>query len=143
MGWRSRLLWVALATLTLAVAVFALVPQFYHDWWWWDVLTHAVVSGVLAAWWHALDPRSRLGWPVFVVAMLAWEWLEMTTPILLSPGQVDLLSDLSVNVVAFWTIRSVLRRVAPSETPTPTTDPLSDARETPRGRGSTDGIRYE
>ena len=90
-----------LGVVTVVLAAVALVPRPYHRWWWWDVLMHALVAGLLAAWADAFDVPSRWAWPAFVAAMLAWEWVELSTRYLFSPTRQDLLADLTVNVVVF------------------------------------------
>lgn len=108
--WRRLL---ALALVTTVVAGVALVPDFYHRWWWWDVLMHSAVAGLLGVWRHALDVPARVAWPALVVGMLAWEWLELSTPLLFSPTRADVLKDLTVNVVAFGTVSALLATRVP------------------------------
>lgn len=109
---RWRLL--GLAALTTAAAAVALVPEFYHRWWWWDVFTHATIAGLLAVWRHELEVPPRWAWPALLAGMLAWEWLEITTPLLFSPSRADVLKDLTVNLVAYWSVGVVLARDLPA-----------------------------
>lgn len=99
---------VSLVVVTVAVTAVSLVPPLYHRWWWWDVVTHSMVSGVLAAWGRTFDLPFRWAWPLFVAAMLAWEWLELWSPLLYQPNKLDVLKDLTVNVVAFGTVWTLL-----------------------------------
>lgn len=99
---------LALGLVTTVVAGVALVPEFYHRWWWWDVLMHSTIAGLLGVWRHTLDVPPRVAWPALVVGMLAWEWLELSTPLLFSPTRADVLKDLTVNVVAFGTVSTLL-----------------------------------
>lgn len=103
MGTPDRGTLLALGVVTAVASGAALVPAFYHRWWWWDVLMHALVAGLLAVWRHVLEVPPRWAWPAFLAGMLAWEWLELSTPLLFSPTRADVLKDLTVNVVAFGT----------------------------------------
>lgn len=101
-------LYVSLVPVTVGLAGLALVPSFYHRWWWWDVVMHTAISGLLAVWGRTFDLPSRWAWPLFVGGMLAWEWLELATPLLYSPSRHDVLMDLTVNLVVFWTVWAAL-----------------------------------
>ena len=101
---------LALAAVSAALVAGGLVPKPYHRWWWWDVVVHAAAATVLAVWAHRLAVPGRVAWPAFVGGMLAWEWLELSMRYLLSPTRTDVLSDLTVNVVAFGVAWVLLAR---------------------------------
>lgn len=111
MAVRSELL--ALAFVTAVAGGVALVPALYHRLWWWDVLMHALITGLIAVWRQALDVPPRLAWPALLAGMLAWEWLELSTPLLFSPNRADVLKDLTVNVVTFVAVSALLAHDAP------------------------------
>lgn len=115
MGTADRQKLLVLVFVIAVAAGVALVPAPYHRWWWWDVLMHALIAGLLAVWRHALEIPPRWAWPAFVTGMLAWEWLELSTPLLFSPNRADVLKDLTVNVVSFWTMWALLAHDAAIE----------------------------
>jgi len=93
---------------------FAALP-FYHLWWF-DLVTHALVAGVLTRWVLAMTDRTALAMSATMLTLIIWEVFEFVFPGLFVIGYGDTLGDLIVGAV---TVIAVLigQRVSATRSP--------------------------
>jgi len=84
--------------LILALGVAAL--PFYHLWWWFDLVAHALVAGVLTRWTLAMTDRTALAMSMVMLTLIVWEVFEFMFPELFVIGYRDTLTDLVAGAVA-------------------------------------------
>jgi len=96
-----------LLILVLGVAALPL----YHLWWF-DVVTHALVAGVLTRWTLALTDRTALAMSTVMLTLIVWEVFEFVFPELFVIGYQDTLADLIVGAVTVIAVLIVQRFLA-------------------------------
>jgi len=99
--------------LILALGVAAL--PFYHLWWF-DLLTHALVAGVLTRWVLAMTDRTALAMSATMLTLIVWEVFEFMFPDLFVIGYQDTLADLVVGAVVVIAVL-IIRRVFATRSP--------------------------
>jgi len=82
--------------LILALGVAAL--PLYHLWWF-DVVTHALVAGVLTRWTLAVTDRTALAMSTVMLTLIVWEVFEFVFADIFVIGYQDTLADLVVGAV--------------------------------------------
>jgi len=88
--------------LILALGVAAL--PLYHLWWF-DLVTHALVAGVLTRWTLAVTGRTALAMSTVMLTLIVWEVFEFVFPDIFVIGYQDTLADL---VIGAMTVIAVL-----------------------------------
>jgi len=99
--------------LILALGVAAL--PFYHLWWF-DLLTHALVAGVLTRWVLSITDRTALAMSATMLTLIVWEVFEFMFPDLFVIGYQDTLADLVVGAVVVIAVL-IIRRVFATRSP--------------------------
>jgi len=95
--------------LILALGVAAL--PFYHLWWF-DLLTHALVAGVLTRWVLAITDWTALAMSTVMLTLIVWEVFEFVFPDIFVIGYRDTLGDLVVGAVTVIGVLIVQRGFA-------------------------------
>jgi len=92
--------------LILALGVAAL--PLYHLWWF-DVVTHALVAGVLTRWTLAMTDRTALAMSTVMLTLIVWEVFEFVFHDIFVIGYQDTLADLVVGAVTVIVVLIVQR----------------------------------